>query len=327
MHAGSPAQSESAQSGCKSQSLSTPSLQLLSNGSHSMHAGRPWQEKSSQSVKPLQSLSRPSRQERSTRWSGMQPQAGLPAQSGSAQSKRPSQSSSRPSLQLVSISVHSSPHSGRGRQSLSVQSILPSQSLSRPSLQFVSKAVQNPQVGWATHWSSSQSVRRSQSLSIPSAQFSANKLERLGLLSSQSPPPHMSEGSPSLSWSRIGPAPEQVFVASSQVTVPHSGGTSQAGCVVQPTPSAQMSVPLQKMPSSHTESSGCVEQPRPSTQLSVVHAMPSSQIGGPPAMQLPPARTHASWPLHSKPSSHCSSEEHWRSKQPLSGVQILGGTH
>jgi hypothetical protein len=70
------------------------------------------------------------------------------------------------------------------------------------------------------------------------------------------------------------------------------------------TPAWQVSIPLQTVPSSHDVPFGTAAcwQPVVVLHVSVVHGLPSSQLGGVPAVHTVPE--HVSSPLHALPSEH-----------------------
>lgn len=72
---------------------------------------------------------------------------------------------------------------------------------------------------------------------------------------------------------------------------------------MQSPPPSQVSVPLHKLPSLHEVPAGrgVNEQPDCARQLSVVHGLPSLQVKGVPAVQVP-LLLQVSKPLHAFPS-------------------------
>src|SRR3989442_12516057 len=52
------------------------------------------------------------------------------------------------------------------------------------------------------------------------------------------------------------------------------------------------------------------------SQLSGVQVLPSLQVGGAPARQVPPAESHVSTPLQKTPSSHSAFETQPQRKEP-----------
>jgi len=86
----------------------------------------------------------------------------------------------------------------------------------------------------------------------------------------------------------------------------------------QPTPTVQLSVPLQKAPSSQRESTPTLRQASMvASQLSSVHVSPSSQLGGVPGRQSSVGE-QSSAPLQKVPSSHIPSSMTFRHPPPIS---------